>query len=65
MIGKLEIKEDGHRHAFNLFHFIPEKSNKKKRNYRSISLINIDVKTVNRILANKIRNVSGPLIHND
>lgn len=36
---------------------IPEKNNKRKRNYRPISIISIDVNIVNKILANKIKTV--------
>ena len=36
----------------------PDKDNMKKENYRLVSLMNIDVKIVNKILANRICNTS-------
>jgi hypothetical protein len=43
----------------------PHKDSPKKRNFRSVSFINIDAKILNKILINQIQVYIKPIIHHN
>ena len=69
---KLFPKNEGEGTVSNLFYEVtitlipkPDKDNTKNENYRPISLMNIDAKILDKILANRIQQHIKKLIHHD
>jgi hypothetical protein len=43
----------------------PHKNSKKRKNFRTISLMNINAKTLNKILANLVQEQIKKILHHD